>query len=500
MSTRANFLTIPDTAGDIGSESSHGETYDERHSGFGTTPGPPLRRQLSDSAPLTQYGLNCSPDHASTARDSIKNNPEIVTRILGHLGNQDDRLAALRVCRDWSARAAEVLWFRPDLSHYSTVEKLVRTLESPDTTFPYCKLIRRLNVVSSAPWIEDSTLTTFSRCDLLERLNLHGSRALTPPALEATLKSWPNLISIDLTDVTQVTDEAIIALAGGSPNLRGINLNGCRAPGDLALIALTNNCHNLCRVRMGASSSITDVGISTIVKGCPHLLELDLRNCRNITDIAVREVWTHSARTMRELHLGFCTGITDLAFPAKVGTGEAGDVPRDQKELNVVLPGQGEHDAAKGQEVSGSPLGPPVEVDTAQLVPKIRELAITEHVSLLPGLSKVEIWRTTVPQTLAGLRILDLASCFQITDIAVEQIVSSAPRLRNFVLSKCSLLTNRSIEAICELGSSLNFLHIAHVDQVTDEAIKKLVQSCTRIRYLDFAGRYSLQGQLLIHP
>ncbi|KAJ2933339.1 hypothetical protein H1R20_g3766, partial [Candolleomyces eurysporus] len=499
MTTQADFLTIPDIAGDFGSDSSYGVTHDEQASNFGLMPGPPLRRELSDNVPLGQFKGTFFPDRASSAEKSLKENRKIVTNILRYFDNQDDLLTVLRVCRKWSEWGAELLWYRPKLSRHGSVQGMVRTLESPNPTLAYHKLIRRLNFVAPAPWIGDSTLTALSQCDLLERLTLHGSKRLSAPALEATLTSWPNLISIDLTNVAEVTNEAIILLAAVSNKLQGVNLNGCKIPGDPALIALAKNCPSLCRLRMGASDLVTDTGVSAIVKGCPRLLELDLHRCQNITDIAVREVWTH-AHNMRQLDLAFCGSLTDLAFPFTIRVVEAGDAPRDQERDNAGLPGQGEHDAAKGREVAYVE-GRPVETDRPEVVPEVRELTSIdpqEHISSLPGLSTIGLCPLTVHQTLESLRILDLSSCIQITDNAIEGITSCAPRLRNLVLSKCALLTDRSIEAICKLGRALHLLNLAHVGQVTDEAVKKLAQSCTRLRYVDFACCHKLTDESVV--
>jgi len=53
------------------------------------------------------------------------------------------------------------------------------------------------------------------------------------------------------------------------------------------------------------------------------------------------------------------------------------------------------------------------------------------------------------------------------------------------VLSKCSQLTDRAVESICLLGKHLHSLHLGHVYSVTDQSIKTLSRSCTRLRYID---------------
>lgn len=83
------------------------------------------------------------------------------------------------------------------------------------------------------------------------------------------------------------------------------------------------------------------------------------------------------------------------------------------------------------------------------------------------------------------LRILDLSSCVQLTDNAIDRIISVAPRLRNLVLAKCRNITDNAVLSIAKLGKNLHYVHLGHCSQITDEAVKVLVQSCNRIRYID---------------
>lgn len=88
-------------------------------------------------------------------------------------------------------------------------------------------------------------------------------------------------------------------------------------------------------------------------------------------------------------------------------------------------------------------------------------------------------------QTYEHLRILDLTSCFRITDRAVEKIIDAAPRLRNVVLAKCRNITDQAVFAISRLGKNLHYVHLGHCINLTDEAVKRLVHCCNRIRYID---------------
>jgi F-box and leucine-rich repeat protein GRR1 len=88
-------------------------------------------------------------------------------------------------------------------------------------------------------------------------------------------------------------------------------------------------------------------------------------------------------------------------------------------------------------------------------------------------------------KTYEHLRILDLTSCANLTDRAVERIIDVAPRLRNVVFAKCRNLTDNAVHAISKLGKNLHYLHLGHCGHITDSAVIRLVQTCNRIRYID---------------
>ena len=86
------------------------------------------------------------------------------------------------------------------------------------------------------------------------------------------------------------------------------------------------------------------------------------------------------------------------------------------------------------------------------------------------------------------LRILDLTACGQLTDYAVDRIVTVAPRLRILVLAKCSEITDQAVFSICKLGKNLHDIHLGRCGKITDDALRELIRHCQRIRYIDLAG------------
>lgn len=91
-----------------------------------------------------------------------------------------------------------------------------------------------------------------------------------------------------------------------------------------------------------------------------------------------------------------------------------------------------------------------------------------------------------LPHSAENLRVLDLTFT-EITDEAVEGIVTHAPKIQNFRLSGCALLTDRALHSICKLGDHLDVLMLAHVANITDQGVVKLARACFNLRCVDVA-------------
>ncbi|KAI0772073.1 RNI-like protein [Trametes elegans] len=313
---------------------------------------------------------------------------------------------------------------------------MMRVLSRHDQTFVYAQFIRRLNFLNVAQDLTDSLFSRLGQCVRLERLTLMNCTALSDEGLTRVLPQCPNLVALDLTGVAEVTDRTIVAVAGSARRLQGINLTGCKKLTDASVVALAENCGFLRRVKLSNVEQITDQSVSALARSCPLLLEIDLNNCKRITDYGVRDLWTYSIQ-MRELRLSHCVELTDSAFPT-----------------------------------------PPKR--------DILSLAVNPFSAAVHALPDFPPLR--VSQPFEQLRMLDLTACAQITDDAIEGIVSAAPKIRNLVLAKCTQLTDNAVESICRLGKGLHYLHLGHAGAITDRSINSLVRSCTRLRYIDLAN------------
>ncbi|TFY61655.1 hypothetical protein EVJ58_g4378 [Rhodofomes roseus] len=364
--------------------------------------------------------------------------PEILIHILKHIHSSKDLYHALLVSRAWCECSVELLWYRPNFTRLSTLVKMMRVLSRQDQTFEYARFIRRLNFLYLGSEMTDSLLSRLANCVRLERLTLINCTSITDDGLARVLPSCHNLVALDLTSVSDVTDRSIVALAAATSKLQGINLGGCKKLTDTSVLALAANCPLLRRVKLNGVELITDESVSALAQSCPLLLEIDLQNCKLITDASVRKIWIHLT-TMREMKLSQCVELTDLAFPAPA---------RVDAQLSTGL---------NPFPMSNAPL--------AEALPPLRISHMFEH-----------------------LRMLDLTACSQITDDAIEGIISVAPKIRNLVLAKCSQLTDAAVESICRLERHLHYLHLGHASAITDRSVRSLARSCTRLRYIDLAN------------
>ncbi|KAG8802032.1 SCF ubiquitin ligase complex subunit, partial [Serendipita sp. 399] len=313
--------------------------------------------------------------------------------------------------------------------------------------FPYARFVRRLNLSGVADDVKDAHFRCLAACHRLERLTLNGCVHLTDKSL-VVLSAMVNLIALDLTGVVDVTDLTLVAVATSSSKLQGVNLEGCKKITDVGVIALADNCRLLRRIKLCELESVTNASVSRLARNCPLLIEMDLTACTGVGEAAIRDVWSHCSH-LRELRLAGCQNVGDPAFPASqriAGTAQAkaeGLRPSEDLYAKLVMP-------------------------------------------VLPPL----LLRTP----LVHLRQLDLMS-LRITDEAISGIVSNAPRLRNLVLAKCSLLTDAAVQSISELGRHLQILHLGHAAAITDTSIINLAKSCVRLRYVDLACCTSLTDE-----
>ncbi|KAG0171751.1 SCF ubiquitin ligase complex subunit [Apophysomyces sp. BC1015] len=356
---------------------------------------------------------------------SAQNIPsELILQIFKHLTKSKDFFNCALTCKAWSYHALELLWYKPSLTKSSTWVQFCNVLCAPKPVlFPYRTFIRRLNLSALSTEVTDDFLACLNVCERLERITLTGCSSLT--------------------------DEGLVALLSGSAcnNLVSMDLSYIANVTDVTITLIADNCPRLqglnlsmCKEDMEHAVGVTDAGIVRLAKRCTGLRRIKLNNCSKLTDTSAIALAEHCPALL-EIDLMNCS-ITNGSLHAIFAR------CRELREFRL------------------------------NQCTKLNDAAFTHSVLAKPYPSG-----TYYEQ----LRILDLTAVESVTDLAVRQIVQSAPKLRNLVLNKCSHVSDDSVQAICRLGRYLHYLHLGHCGQLTDQSVVQLARHCTRIRYLDLA-------------
>ena len=67
--------------------------------------------------------------------------------------------------------------------------------------------------------------------------------------------------------------------------------------------------------------------------------------------------------------------------------------------------------------------------------------------------------------TFEHLKLVDFTGCSSLTDLAIDNLVTNAPKIRTLTLAKCTGLTGAAVESISKLGRYLHYIHLGHVAQ-----------------------------------
>ncbi|KEY64898.1 hypothetical protein S7711_03890 [Stachybotrys chartarum IBT 7711] len=263
-----------------------------------------------------------------------------------------------------------------------------------------------------------------------------------------------NLASI----AKDVSDGSIQPLAVCT-RIERLTLTKCLGLTDQGLIALVENSASLLALDISEDKNITEKSIYAIAQHCRRLQGLNISECDNISNESMIAL-AQSCKYIKRLKLNGCSQLRDDAILAF-----AEQCP------NIL-----EIDLHQCNQIGNGPVSSLLRNGNC-----LRELRLA-NLDLIDDQAFLSL---PANQTYEHLRILDLSSCFRLTDAAVSKIIDVAPRLRNLVLQKCRNLTDAAVQAIARLGKNLHYIHLGHCGQITDEGVRRLISSCNRIRYID---------------
>ena len=238
---------------------------------------------------------------------------------------------------------------------------------------------------------------------------------------------------------------------------------------DSSLLALSERCQLLQVAKFTGCDIISDVGISWLTSGCPAIQHLDLYKCVRITDIGMRaisEVLNH----LKYLRLTGCIRVTDMGLRhIALGCQELETIHLDA----VVHASDGTEFGERASE--GVP-------SLAMRCLKIKDLNLASCYRV-GDISLNEL-------AVHGHRLtsLNLSRCPRPTPTALNSLIKASPTLRHLYLNETGGVTDLLLRSLAKFCKDLSTLHLSNCRRLTNSGIATVSVGCTQITDLDISG------------
>ena len=294
--------------------------------------------------------------------------------------------------------------------------------------------------------------------------------------------------------------------------LTNINLSGCQGVSLLDLNCLLKQSPALVELRLRGVSSVNNSTCEILSTSCPNLVSLDLSRCRNLTTQGILHI-LHEAEyfpskrlPMKELRLSGLKGVDDefmgilgkampfleildlsyvrelhnSALDAFTSAMDDNDYP----EVTVITARQAGRDPSEGSKLK-------------RRVTRLRHISLSSCPLLTDHACSHLAF--AVPQ----LELLELAGIgSELRDPGLIRLLSTTPLLRRLDLEEATDITDLSIEALIPIPipqssssstaaprktneSPLEQLNLSYAANISNDALLKLMRSCTRLRSLE---------------
>lgn len=368
---------------------------------------------------------------------------DVLVPIVSYLDSTHDLLSFMLVQRRWHLLAASRIWFKPIILNESSLHKITACLDSKSGKV-YHPLIHRLNLAPVAKFLEDEDLAPFLACPNIDRLVLSGCKGLSSGAIEDLLLHTPHVQSLDLQDVTQITDKTLSVISQSCTELQ-IFYGGGTLVSNAGLAHFAALKQNLRRLVLSHCELATASGLVELLAQCSQLMELDPTRMAcfrgDSVNLALLTAQIEEGNTHSSVARAISSGLSD-----------------DDSRLLLAN------------------------------CTSLRDLRLDGSSALSARGFNLTGVRLITPR-LEALRVLSLSMCTQLNDTAISHLVQIAPRVRHLNISKCPLITDKSVGLIAQTyNHGLHYLHLGHCIKITDCAIAFIVESCSRLTFFDAAN------------
>ncbi|XP_060101719.1 protein AMN1 homolog [Heteronotia binoei] len=194
------------------------------------------------------------------------------------------------------------------------------------------------------------------------------------------------------------------------PAVEALDLQVCDIS-DNALQQLSN-CKQLKKINLNVWKdkrlTITSEGVAALASSCPYLREASFKRCSNLTDTGVLAL-AHNCQLLQVLNIGGCSRITDTSLHA---------LGKHCRHLHSV---------------------------------DFSSTCVTDDgvIALVSGICS------------KNLKEIHMERCVNLTDIAVEAVLTCCPMIYIFLFHGCPLITDRSQEALEQLVGPNKFKQVS---------------------------------------
>ena len=173
---------------------------------------------------------------------------EVLINIFSKLSESSDLLNCMCVSKLWARNCVEQLWHRPSCTTWENHASICKTLSEEKPYFEYRQFVKRLNLASLGPGVNDGSVLPLAVCDRIERMTLTKCNHLTDSGLTGLLTRSDKLLALDISEDVLITGDSMITLAENCRLLQGLNVMGCTEISNESLITVAKHCRHLKRV------------------------------------------------------------------------------------------------------------------------------------------------------------------------------------------------------------------------------------------------------------
>lgn len=269
------------------------------------------------------------------------------------------------------------------------------------------------------------------------------------------------LTSLCLQYCLFITDVGVqrLAVEVNHESFTSLDLSGCVRVSDYSISVLGQLCRNLRRLNLKAVNRVTEEGVASVTHNCWALEFLCLGDIYNLRDSAFifnsidgrRSVEANMLRSITVMNLEDCNKITDMAVDhimKRVDLIETLNLGACCRLTDAAC------DSIARDSVTG-----------------LRRGTKLTSLNLAFCLNITDEGIALLATSLTRLRCVNLAGCVQLTDNGVLTLVSTCTRLQELALAHCK---NLSDLCLCHIADFLwvEYLDISYCNMISDDGIE----------------------------